>query len=152
MVRSCSCKALTRFRLPLWAPDYTVSTNQYHREYKKKRYYERLEACKYLLGDCCTRCGEIEGLEFDHIDPYRKVFTITTRIGWTSWSNLMRELSKCQLLCYRCHQEKSLDELGRAEHGTLGMHRHQKCRCDLCRESYNAYSREWKKRKRACLV
>jgi hypothetical protein len=52
----------------------------------------------------CKGCGTRQQLQIDHKDPSKK---ISHRV-W-SWSEVRRlaELAKCQVLCKRCHREKS---------------------------------------------
>jgi hypothetical protein len=58
------------------------------------------------LGGKCVECGCTETLEFDHIDPPTKSFNIST--GYHKPKEVLEEeLSKCQLLCNKCHIEKS---------------------------------------------
>ena len=58
------------------------------------------------LGGKCVECGCTETLEFDHIDPSTKSFNIAT--GYTKPKEvLLEEVAKCQLLCNKCHIEKS---------------------------------------------
>ncbi len=42
-------------------------------------------------------------MDFHHLDPLEKEFTLSARM--TSWSRIKRELDKCVLLCARCHRE-----------------------------------------------
>lgn len=57
-------------------------------------------------GGGCVRCAGTEKLQFDHIDPKTK----SCHKIWT-WSKARRdiELAKCQLLCERCHIQKTID-------------------------------------------
>jgi hypothetical protein len=88
---------------------------------------------EYMTGKSCVRCGSVDGLEIDHIDPSTKV---SHRI-W-SWSKLRRneELDKCQVLCHDCHQQKTVVDLmamrPRFSHGTVARYKNG-CRCDLCK-------------------
>ena len=62
------------------------------------------------LGGKCVKCGCTETLEFDHIDPSTKSFNIAA--GYTKPKEvLLEELAKCQLLCNKCHIEKSKKDL-----------------------------------------
>lgn len=107
---------------------------------EQQREYQRVwiaaRRAKYIAlhGGVCTKCGKVEGLEFDHVDPATKV----AHSIW-SWkeSRIQEELEKCQLLCRLCHQEKSITEQQYPErrHGTnlvygLG------CRCTLCKKEH----------------
>ncbi len=55
----------------------------------------------------CRKCGSSEKLEVDHVDPSQKV----THSVWT-WAADRRnaELAKCQVLCEKCHLQKSILE------------------------------------------
>jgi hypothetical protein len=58
------------------------------------------------LGGKCVECGCTETLQFDHIDPSTKSFNISA--GYLKPKEVLEEeLSKCQLLCNKCHIEKS---------------------------------------------
>lgn len=84
----------------------------------------------WLSGKCCKICESTVRLEIDHIDPATKA---DHRI-W-SWSPARRdaELEKCQVLCKKCHQNKTRLEGPRARHGFSAMYGKYKCRCDVCR-------------------
>jgi hypothetical protein len=58
------------------------------------------------MGGKCVECGCTEALEFDHIDPATKSFNIAA--GYTKPKEvLLAEVAKCQLLCNKCHIEKT---------------------------------------------
>jgi hypothetical protein len=62
------------------------------------------------MGGKCIECGCKETLEFDHIDPSTKSFNIAA--GYTKPKEiLLEEVAKCQLLCNKCHIEKSKKDL-----------------------------------------
>jgi len=62
------------------------------------------------LGGKCVECGSTKALEFDHIDPKTKSFNISA--GYNKPKEVLeKELSKCQLLCNKCHIEKSKKDL-----------------------------------------
>lgn len=112
--------------------------NEYMRKYNLNRFYQRKEKAIAQLGGKCVDCGSTENLEFDHVDPTTKSFTIGRAIGNIAESKLQEELAKCELRCVECHVEKSIkngDIPPRATHGTYAMYRHHKCRCDKCREA-----------------
>lgn len=104
------------------------------RTYHLARYYRRRTYALEKLGGKCSECESVDDLEFDHIDPRTKSFTIG-KMWAVSEERFEEELSKCQVLCKTCHTEKSLKESGkkRREHGSYTMYRHGKCRCSLCR-------------------
>lgn len=112
--------------------------NAYMRGYMLRRYRTWRADAIAQLGGCCAQCGSIDRMEFDHVDPATKAFTIGT--SWsTSRAKLDAELAKCQLLCFGCHRRKSGDELS-VEHGE-GKTGKRNCRCDLCSPLKREYQR-----------
>lgn len=129
------------------------SDNEYMRQYMALRYARRKAAAVAQLGGKCGRCGNGEGpFEFDHTDPKTKTFTITKVLAGGSTRRVQAELAKCQLLCVPCHKRKTCDDRGLnfvmdgEVHGTISSARY--CRCARCRAAKNAYTREYKKRRR----
>jgi hypothetical protein len=60
-----------------------------------------------IKGDKCSRCGYdkcTEALEFHHLDPSKKEFTIS-RYYSTDWNDYLKEVEKCILVCSNCHKE-----------------------------------------------
>lgn len=58
-------------------------------------------------GGRCEICGYdkcFEALEFHHLDPTKKEFTIASKCNH-AWKTIKRELDKCQLVCSCCHRE-----------------------------------------------
>ena len=124
--------------------------NEYMRKYMAKRYKKRKSQILEQLGGKCIKCESIDNLEIDHKDPDKKRFTIA-RCWMHSEEKLREELKKCQLLCKRCHYKKTLEDQGlnsRFTHGTYASYRHNKCRCEKCREACREHNREYRKRKR----
>lgn len=82
-----------------------------HREKRTEtQRIRRQERRKFLiehLGGKCVGCGVTENLQFDHIDRTQKLFSIGKKLDY-SLEKLLPELEKCQLLCYECHELKSL--------------------------------------------
>ncbi len=102
---------------------------------------------EYFRDKFCVKCGSVENLELDHIDPETKV----NHAIW-SWSEVRRneELAKCQVLCEVCHLEKTKAwYYERRRHGTLYMYNHIGCRCDKCRLIKSIANRN-RKRNRQC--
>ena len=58
------------------------------------------------LGGKCLHCGTTRNLQFDHIIPADKTFTIAAGLT-KSLVELYEEVDKCQLLCGKCHLEKT---------------------------------------------
>lgn len=64
-------------------------------------------------GGKCERCGYnkcIVALDFHHLDPSQKDFTISNRnVDW-DWEVVKQEVDKCILLCANCHRELHYNE------------------------------------------
>jgi 5-methylcytosine-specific restriction endonuclease McrA len=99
----------------------------------------RILAIKFLGGKCAN-CGSLDELEFDHIDPKTKKFSIASKLAM-KYENLLIELAKCQLLCSACHRIKTSVEKS-VEHGG-GLTGKHHCKCHLCYEKKLAYMREY---------
>lgn len=121
--------------------------NEYMRLYMKERARKRVAAAKEQLGGKCVRCGSVDDLQFDHIDPTTKLFTLAKGSSFSE-ERWQAEVEKCQLLCQACHTAKTLEDLGRLSakdnHGTLSCYTHAKCRCELCKQARRDYQRKWR--------
>jgi len=87
------------------------------------------------LGGKCVRCASTTNLHFDHIDPEEKGWSIGNILN-CSRARLLEELSKCQLLCAKCHKQKTMENheyQTPARHGSSAMYNNHRCRCDECR-------------------
>ena len=59
-------------------------------------------------GSKCEKCGYdrcIDALEFHHIAPDQKDFSISSKGYTRSWDRVKSELDKCLILCANCHRE-----------------------------------------------
>src|SRR5262245_22450654 len=66
------------------------------------------EMAIHYKGSRCSLCGYnrcAEALEFHHLDPEKKDFTISDRGYSQSWEKIKNELDKCIMLCANCHRE-----------------------------------------------
>jgi 5-methylcytosine-specific restriction endonuclease McrA len=125
-----------------------VDDKEYQRQYQLAKYRRWMKEAREKLGGRCVICGTTENLEFDHIDPGTKSFSLGgRRPNRAAWDT---EVAKCQLLCYEHHKEKTSREQRKEVHGTWGMYK-KKCRCEECREFVRTYMREYKRAKRAKL-
>ena len=73
---------------------------------QRKLRKERKQHLVERLGGKCVECGTTHLLEFDHIDPLTKSFTIASKMT-SNIEVLYDEVDKCQLLCRYCHYEKT---------------------------------------------
>lgn len=75
----------------------------------------KAQMLEYLRDKSCTNCGvsDIRVLEFDHIDPSKKSFSIARGIGSAlSWASILAEIAKCQILCANCHKIRTANQQG----------------------------------------
>jgi hypothetical protein len=80
-----------------------------------KRNYNRVDSYRRRLkrrlveykGGCCALCGYnncVSALEFHHVDPSKKDFTISNALTM-SFDKCKSEVDKCILVCSNCHKE-----------------------------------------------
>lgn len=76
-----------------------------------KRYRERQkEIIRAAKVKPCADCGvqyPFYVMQFDHIDPSEKEFTIGSGRGGLNTERLLREISKCEVVCANCHAERT---------------------------------------------
>ena len=121
----------------------------YMRVYMAERYKRRKAYAIKKLGGKCRRCGSKKRLQFDHRDRRKDGdFVVAKRLASIAEDRLDHELKKCQLLCQRCHNKKTLSELGlveaRGTHGTLSAYRY--CgppKCEECKAAKRQYQQTW---------
>ena len=59
-------------------------------------------------GGKCSKCGYekcIAALEFHHVEPQHKDFSISKDGSTRSWEKIKNEIDKCILVCANCHRE-----------------------------------------------
>ncbi len=87
-----------------------VMDRKYHKKYSREYYHDRKNEYINKLGGKCAICKGEEDLEFDHINANDKNFPIGKLLN-VSKEEAEKELLKCQLLCHKCHAEKSVIDL-----------------------------------------
>ena len=55
--------------------------------------------------ECCGYNNCIEALDFHHLNPKEKDFSISDRNIKLDWDSIKKELDKCILICSNCHRE-----------------------------------------------
>lgn len=116
-----------------------IKNNEKRKEYARVWIKKRRE--DYFNGKVCTDCGSIKNLLIHHLDPNTKE---SHRIWSWSEERRNRELSKCIVLCGSCHQKRHRP----VTHGSRIMFQNYGCRCELCKEGYRKYWREYRAKKR----
>lgn len=69
------------------------------------RSYQRTKE-ELKQGKSCEMCGRTDFLQFDHLDPSKKSFTIAHSFSSTA---IKKEAKKCRLLCIWCHRLHSFN-------------------------------------------
>jgi len=77
--------------------------------YSREYYHRKRREYVAQLGGVCKGCGCSTNLQFDHIRPLDKCFSVG-KILSHSKKEILEELNKCQLLCSYCHNAKTLKE------------------------------------------
>lgn len=111
---------------------------EYQRLWQKKR---RLS---FFIDKKCVKCGSIDRLELDHIDPKTKI----SHCIW-SWTKERRELeiAKCQVLCHKCHLLKTDEEYKSSRiHGGYYYYKKMKCKCKKCLKWHSNEVNKYRKR------
>jgi hypothetical protein len=116
----------------------SVTRAEYLRGYIKAWRAARRAQLIEMLGGRCVRCGAVEDLEFDHIDPITKRFAVGASLS-RAWSELVKEALKCQLLCCPCHIDKGAEDRPEPVHGYY-RYWYYGCRCADCRAANAAKS------------
>jgi uncharacterized protein YktB (UPF0637 family) len=62
---------------------------------------------EYKLNHPCIKCGEkdIYKLTFHHRNPNDKIHSVASH-SFTTVSAVMKEINKCDVLCYDCHDKE----------------------------------------------
>lgn len=79
--------------------------------YKRKLDERRSFIDLIKLENGCALCGYKDhavALDFDHINPLEKNFTIGTKYLTVSKKRLLQEIEKCRILCANCHRVETL--------------------------------------------
>lgn len=94
---------------------------RYHEAYLQRAKIRRIELrgefrqnmLEYLKDKACVVCGEsdMRVLEFDHIDPSNKIFSISQAVKYGyRWHKVMDEIQKCRILCANCHKRRTASQ------------------------------------------
>lgn len=103
----------------------------------------------------CVKCGSWNNLEADHIDPSTKLFEPASLWSLSDKNpKKIAELKKLQVLCKKCHLEKSSSEqFIQTVHGAPGATLYRSgCRCNKCKRAQALRARDYRFRKRSGMV
>jgi len=79
----------------------------YQRQISKRR--KLIDEIKLRNGCCiCGYNSHAVALDFDHLDPSKKDFTIGTKYTHKPWQLILDEIAKCRVLCSNCHRVETL--------------------------------------------
>lgn len=84
------------------------SKKEINSSYYKLRRKEIKQSLVDYKGGCCKKCGynkSLKALQFHHLIPQQKSFTISANLKSLSIEKIKKELDKCILLCANCHAE-----------------------------------------------
>lgn len=100
----------------------------------QRRNEKRRQLAFNVLGRRCVRCGSTDKLEFDHKNPAKKKNKLS-RFWSAPKDEFIKELLKCQVLCAKCHVEKTNEDrkVVPKRHGTPTMYQKEGCRCKKCK-------------------
>lgn len=104
-------------RKSFYAEHYAKYGDLYRQRAKIQRDNLRIEFRNNMLfllkQSRCAICSEsdIRVLEFDHLDPTKKLFGISqaVRLGYR-WSDVEAEIKKCRVLCANCHKKHTASQ------------------------------------------
>ena len=83
--------------------DYIARNKRYRQEF-----LDRIN--EYKSGKPCADCGgsfHFCAMDFDHLDPTKKVAPIARLRVLGSWTRVLDEIEKCELVCANCHRVRS---------------------------------------------
>ncbi|MCK5610090.1 hypothetical protein KAR91_49915 [Candidatus Pacearchaeota archaeon] len=87
-----------------WLKKHKIHRKRIPRARKRRR--NKIAALEYKRGKC-QLCGYdkcVKALEFHHVQPEHKRFTISQGLE-KHWPSLKKEIDKCLLVCKNCHTE-----------------------------------------------
>ena len=101
--RIANRRAVDKYRVSTKGRAICVKAN---RTLRRKRKVDLLA----LFGGKCVDCGfdgHFAALEFDHLDPKTKKFTIGASGTARTWNALVEEAKKCEIVCSNCHKVRT---------------------------------------------
>ena len=90
----------------VYKKEYLKNKKYNYNDVKNWRLKKKKKAIEYKGGKC-EKCGYdkcISAMEFHHLNPLEKDFSISSNINM-SYEKIKKELDKCILVCANCHRE-----------------------------------------------
>ena len=110
--RVCPMCKVEKDKSEFYAKNGKPGNSPYCKECSGKQATERThklkQDCVDYKGGKCERCGYdkyVGALDFHHIDPTKKDFSISTLRTYKFNDRIKEELDKCILVCRNCHAE-----------------------------------------------
>ena len=121
-----------------------------YKDKNKQREYQRIRVSQtrasWFQDKRCIQCDSQNNLELDHINPKTK---ISHRIWSWSSSRRLQEIVKCQVLCKKCHRQKTTIDCKRPLiHGAKNTYDYHKCRCRSCTKAHSQARDNWRMKRR----
>lgn len=113
----------------------------------RAKYKERRAYFTALLGGKCYVCGSTETLYFEPIDRSLQTRNFAMLLT-ASMQTLSAALPNQRLICQNHWHKKHRERMGDSQHGGYGFAINYRCKCELCRETINAYQRKNRARKK----
>ena len=80
----------------------------------RQRFSNRDLLQEFLSTHPCVDCGEADPvvLDFDHVDPALKLWSVGAMISRQARPAIVREISKCVVRCANCHRMRTARQFG----------------------------------------
>lgn len=87
-------------------------------QYKRRNKEQAAKMTAYIRelkeSTACMDCGEFYPyyvMDFDHRDPSLKVSPVARLITSGSWTKLLTEIDKCDIVCANCHRARTWKQM-----------------------------------------
>ena len=89
-------------------PKFFKEKNTAYKNETRRKYFEYIKTLK------CENCGfnDWRCLEFNHRDPATKYKNVSDMVARHSFENVLKEISKCSVLCANCHRIETCKQRG----------------------------------------
>jgi endogenous inhibitor of DNA gyrase (YacG/DUF329 family) len=107
---SASCRSLAYYHSNAEYKQKVLEKSSSRQKRLRQENDEKLNSYKIEKG--CAHCGfnsNPRALQCNHINPLEKSFQISSHISSKSWTEILSELGKCEILCANCHAIHSYD-------------------------------------------